>query len=174
MWYQTDYNIYTTRQASRRSWRIGQTDPVQVYYLSYEETLQEKALSLVANKMKTSLAIEGEIPQEGLSSFHEGNDIMLELARQIVSNDNEKVNGELAGAIREAVIADLQKEELITNEAWEHAMTKEPVPIEPKTVEGSFTVQIPEGAKVGPPREEKPAPPIPPHSDSMFDQLTLF
>ena len=24
-WYETDYSVYTMRQASRRSWRIGQT-----------------------------------------------------------------------------------------------------------------------------------------------------
>ncbi len=31
--YETDYSVYTTRQASRRSWRIGQTQPVQVVFM---------------------------------------------------------------------------------------------------------------------------------------------
>ena len=31
-WYETDYSVYTMRQASRRSWRIGQSQPVQVVY----------------------------------------------------------------------------------------------------------------------------------------------
>ena len=29
-----DYSVYTMRQASRRSWRIGQTEPVQVVFMA--------------------------------------------------------------------------------------------------------------------------------------------
>ena len=36
-WYETDYSVYTMRQASRRSWRIGQTQPVQVVFMAYRE-----------------------------------------------------------------------------------------------------------------------------------------
>ena len=50
-WYETDYSVYTLRQASRRSWRIGQTQPVQVVYLAYRQTLQADALTLVAKKL---------------------------------------------------------------------------------------------------------------------------
>ena len=36
-WYETDYSVYTMRQASRRSWRIGQTEPVQVVFMAYRK-----------------------------------------------------------------------------------------------------------------------------------------
>ena len=39
VWYETDYSVYTMRQASRRSWRIGQTQPVQVVFMAYRNTL---------------------------------------------------------------------------------------------------------------------------------------
>ena len=52
-WYETDYSVYTLRQASRRSWRIGQTRPVQVVYLAYRQTLQADALTLVAKKLQS-------------------------------------------------------------------------------------------------------------------------
>ena len=45
VWQEVDYSIYVTRQASRRSWRIGQTRPVKVVFMSYRNTLQ--ALSLI-------------------------------------------------------------------------------------------------------------------------------
>ena len=38
-WYETDYSVYVMRQASRRSWRIGQTRPVKIVYMSYRNTL---------------------------------------------------------------------------------------------------------------------------------------
>ena len=33
-WYETGYSVSTVRQASRRSWRIGQTEPVQVVFMA--------------------------------------------------------------------------------------------------------------------------------------------
>lgn len=55
--YQTGYSIYSLRQASRRSWRIGQEKDVHVHYLYYRPTLQEKAMRLMGSKLKASLAI---------------------------------------------------------------------------------------------------------------------
>ena len=37
IWYETDYSVYVMRQASRRSWRIGQTRPVKVVFMSLPE-----------------------------------------------------------------------------------------------------------------------------------------
>ena len=68
VWYETDYSVYVVRQASRRSWRIGQTRPVKVVFMSYRNTLQADALKLVAKKMQSSLAVEGELPEDGLAA----------------------------------------------------------------------------------------------------------
>ncbi|MFP3693485.1 DEAD/DEAH box helicase, partial [Burkholderia sp. SIMBA_048] len=37
---QSGYNVYTLPQAARRSWRIGQKQPVKVIYLGYADTSQ--------------------------------------------------------------------------------------------------------------------------------------
>ena len=91
VWFETDYSVYTMRQASRRSWRIGQKHPVNVYYMAYHDTLQAGALTLIARKMQSSLAVEGELPEEGLSAYgDDGQDMMLNLARQIVAGHEEE------------------------------------------------------------------------------------
>ncbi|HIP83858.1 MAG TPA: hypothetical protein EYH19_09915 [Desulfocapsa sulfexigens] len=78
---QCGYSAFTLRQASSRSWRIGQNLPVRVFYMAYAKTLQEKALSLMAQKMETSLAVEGELSDQGLASLSESeNSMMYELA----------------------------------------------------------------------------------------------
>ena len=59
VWFETDYSVYVMRQASRRSWRIGQTRPVKVVFMSYRNTLQADALKLVAKKLQSSLAVRG-------------------------------------------------------------------------------------------------------------------
>ena len=66
VWDETDYSVYVVRQASRRSWRIGQTRPVKVVFMSYRNTLQADALKLVAKKMQSSLAVEGSCRRTGL------------------------------------------------------------------------------------------------------------
>ncbi len=87
-WFETDYSVYVSRQASRRSWRIGQTRPVKVVFMSYRNTLQADALKLVAKKLQSSLAVEGELPEDGLAAYgDDGDDLMMALARRIVSGE---------------------------------------------------------------------------------------
>jgi hypothetical protein len=83
-WYETEYSVYVLRQASRRSWRIGQRQPVEVNHLVYRQTLQADALALVSSKMQASLMIEGDLPEEGLAALagHD-QDVMLALARRL-------------------------------------------------------------------------------------------
>ena len=84
IWFQPDYSVYTMRQASRRSWRPGQTQPVRVFYMTYDDCLQQDALKLVARKTATSLTVEGELPEEGLSSYGDNPDtIFMQLAKQL-------------------------------------------------------------------------------------------
>jgi hypothetical protein len=84
VWHEVEYSVYTMRQASRRSWRIGQRLPVRVAYLAYRGTLQTQALTLVAKKLQASLAVEGELTEDGLASFgDDGEDLLLALARTL-------------------------------------------------------------------------------------------
>src|SRR5262249_44408807 len=51
VFYETGYNLFTLRQAARRSWRIGQRLPCKVVYLYYRGTMQERALALMGRKL---------------------------------------------------------------------------------------------------------------------------
>jgi len=92
VFFQTGYSIFTLRQASRRSWRIGQKNPVRVYYLTYTDTMQSGALSLIAEKLETALAVEGDLTDKGLVALSESTNSMLyELARTLIGE--KKVKG---------------------------------------------------------------------------------
>lgn len=84
VFYQTGYSIFTLRQASRRSWRIGQDKDVKVHYLYYIPTMQEKAMSLMGSKLEASLAIEGKFSEDGLLAMTQGEDITTVLAKTLV------------------------------------------------------------------------------------------
>jgi hypothetical protein len=84
IWYQTGYSTFTLRQASRRSWRIGQTKPVTVRFLCYENTAQVGCLRLMGRKLLVSMAIEGKFSDSGLQAMDDGSDVLTTLARELV------------------------------------------------------------------------------------------
>jgi len=96
LFYETGYSIYVLRQASRRSWRIGQRLPVKVKFLHYAETMQESCLRLMGKKLLVSLAMEGKFSSEGLQSINDEDDILMAMARELVT---EKGIGESADAV---------------------------------------------------------------------------
>src|SRR5208337_238734 len=96
LFYETGYSIYVLRQASRRSWRIGQRLPVKVKYLHYAETMQESCLRLMGKKLLVSLAMEGKFSSEGLQAINDEDDILMAMARELVT---QKGIGERADAI---------------------------------------------------------------------------
>ena len=127
-WYETDYSVYVMRQASRRSWRIGQTRPVKVVFMSYRNTLRADALKLVAKKLQSSLAVEGELPEDGLAAYgDDGDDLMMALARKIVSGD-EAESETVEEVFAQARDAEATAEELLVDDGWK------PVEVEPEVV----------------------------------------
>ncbi len=118
-WYETDYSVYVMRQASRRSWRIGQTRPVRVVFMSYRNTLQADALKLVAKKLQSSLAVEGELPDDGLAAYgDDGDDLMMALARRVVSGDEEDETETVEAVFAQARDAEASAEEYLVDDDW--------------------------------------------------------
>ena len=127
VWYETDYSVYVMRQASRRSWRIGQKRPVKVVFMSYRGTMQAQALKLVAKKLQSSLAVEGDLPEDGLASYgDDGDDLIMELARKIVAGDEDEDTASIADAFAQAQAAMSEGEQYLVDDGWE-APIEEPV-----------------------------------------------
>ncbi len=84
LWYQSGYSTYVLRQASRRSWRIGQRRPVRVGFLTYSGTAQESCLRLMGRKLLVSLAMEGKLQSEGLQAMGD-DDLLTSMARELVT-----------------------------------------------------------------------------------------
>ena len=98
--------------------------------MSYRNTLQADALKLVAKKMQSSLAVEGELPEDGLAAYgDDGDDMMMALARKIVSGGEEEDENEtMEEVFAKARNADSEAEELLVDDGWK------PVEVEPETV----------------------------------------
>ena len=120
VWYEADYSVYTMRQASRRSWRIGQTRPVKVIFMAYRNTLQADALKLVAKKLQSSLAVEGQLPEDGLAAYgDDGDDLMLALARKLVNGNEDDAADTVEFAFANARASETESEEYLVDDGWQ-------------------------------------------------------
>jgi len=88
--YETGYNLFTLRQASRRSWRIGQREPCRIVYFYYEGTMQDRAMALMGKKLTAAQALEGRFSSEGLVALAgEDANVEIALARSLVERMDE-------------------------------------------------------------------------------------
>ena len=91
----------------RRSWRIGQSQPVLVVFMAYRNTLQADALKLVAKKLPRRRGRAARGRPRRLRD--DGDDLMLALARKIVAgeaDDADSVESVLAQAQQVAAEAE--------------------------------------------------------------------
>jgi superfamily II DNA or RNA helicase len=106
IFYESGYSLHTLRQASRRSWRIGQKRRVRVKFLCYEGTMQTACLRLMGKKLLVALTMEGKFAGEGLQSIDEDDDMLSAMARELVERNGI---GETADAVWKALNLEHQK-----------------------------------------------------------------
>lgn len=106
VFYESGYSLHTLRQASRRSWRIGQRRPVRVLFLCYDGTMQASCLRLMGKKLLVALTMEGKFAGEGLQSMNEDDDMLSAMARELVEKNRI---GDSADAIWRALHLEHQK-----------------------------------------------------------------
>jgi superfamily II DNA or RNA helicase len=106
IFYESGYSLHTLRQASRRSWRIGQKWPVRVLFMCYEATMQTSCLRLMGKKLLVALTMEGKFAGEGLQSIDEDDDMLSAMARELVQRNGI---GESADAVWKALHTEHEK-----------------------------------------------------------------
>jgi len=127
--YQMGYNLFTLRQASRRSWRISQTKDIEVYFLYYKQTVQEQAMSLMASKLQASMAIEGKFSEEGLRAMADNQDILTAVAESVAEGIKGTVDAQV---FQKSAIKSKEQTEQEEATAWkpfeyhEYSMVGEP------------------------------------------------
>jgi hypothetical protein len=106
IFYESGYSLHTLRQASRRSWRIGQRRLVRVKFLCSEGTMQTSCLRLMGKKLLVALTMEGKFAGEGLQSIDEDDDMLSAMARELVERNGI---GETADSVWRAISTEHQK-----------------------------------------------------------------
>ncbi len=127
--FETIFSTTRLRQATRRSYRPGQTLPVRVFQLVYANSMEARGLLLIAQKIASSLMVEGKLPGgESLATQalgSQGTNPLLDLARSVLQ-DAEGQHREVAGSL-EAAFAQMQEAERVQDayvggEAFQEAL----------------------------------------------------
>lgn len=92
IYYQPPNRLSTMRQSSRRSYRLNQTKPVTVYFLYYNRSVEESALSVLATKLHAAVALEGKFNADGLAAMNSTSDINARIAQSIMNDETISVD----------------------------------------------------------------------------------
>ena len=84
--YEIEYSLYTMQQAARRTWRLGQVDDVVVYYAVYADTMEHRAMALVAQKLAAALLLTGDAVEGALvQQSDSGRGFLADLAKSVIA-----------------------------------------------------------------------------------------
>ena len=123
IFYSMGYNLFTLRQASRRSWRINQTEPkVEVYMLYYADTLQAKAMKLMASKLAVAGIIEGTFSEEGLAAMSDVRDMTSQMAKELAAGIRDNVE-DIAAAFKKMAVVNPNRKAAVQPAAKESALS---------------------------------------------------
>ena len=123
IFYSMGYNLFTLRQASRRSWRINQTAPkVEVYMLYYADTLQAKAMKLMASKLAVAGIIEGTFSEEGLAAMSDVKDLTSQMAKELAAGIRDNVE-DIAAAFKKMAVVNPNRKAAVQPASKESALS---------------------------------------------------
>jgi len=130
IWYEPDYSLYTLWQACRRIWRLGQTQPVKVYYLLYTSrsgltpVLEEIAMDLIGRKMAFAQLLYGEDVGGAIVPDMDDN-LVVQILRSLERNERPEQVKQLFGPADEdlvvvsAVGSPTRQSQKISTRSWD-------------------------------------------------------
>jgi hypothetical protein len=177
--YETGYSLHTLRQASRRSWRIGQKHPVRVKFLAYRGTMQETCIRYMGKKLLVALMMEGKFSGEGLQSLDADEDMLTAMARELVEKGGV---GESAASIWRELEKERAKQASVQSDSLaEPDQMVEMLPVEVANGSPELDFALSSGDEQGlhlvhskPARPKRKPVPLWPTEGVAGEQLSLF
>ena len=96
IFFEIEYSVYLVQQASRRTWRLGQTQPVEIYFPIYAGTMEHRAMAHVGRKVAAAQLLYGDdiagaLVQEAGADYG----FLESLAREVIENTGLPDLGEI-------------------------------------------------------------------------------
>lgn len=125
IWQQTGYIPSVVRQASRRSWRIGQDKEVKVIFLCYKDSIQEQCFRLIGSKLNAAGILEGNLSNDGLRFFGQTDPGLHNLLTMLSDSISTQNSNDIFGSYWEESAQLLQMQLPILENRYEHMTLNE-------------------------------------------------
>jgi hypothetical protein len=107
IFFEPDYSLYVLAQAKSRARRpFTQTRACKVFYPYYRDTMEARAIQLIANKTYATALLYGDTTDVGLSAIGTGNSILSALASEIEAAVPDDLRALFARAAKTAAESD--------------------------------------------------------------------
>jgi len=100
--FQMPMSLFTMWQASKRHYRLNQTEECRTFYYAYNGTRQAEWMKVMALKKVITQTMQGSLTSQGLSALAEGVDERILFARELAGNIDENEINELFGKINQS------------------------------------------------------------------------
>jgi superfamily II DNA or RNA helicase/predicted RNA methylase len=67
IWFECEYSLYVLMQATKRIYRVGQTQDVEIHFAVYKGTAEQRATALAGSKWASALLLYGETVEGALA-----------------------------------------------------------------------------------------------------------
>ena len=91
VWYECEYSLYVLMQATKRIYRVGQTNDVEIHFAVYKNTLEHRAVSLAGQKWSAAQLLYGDSIEGALAQQGDDGGFLAQLTRSII--DKTKIVG---------------------------------------------------------------------------------
>ena len=101
VFYEVSDNVTLVRQAGNRSNRLNQEHAVEVYFMYYNNTVQEDLVMLVSQKINAAKAVESDFSESDIQGMNVSSEnILTRLAKAFVKNERIQVqNAKIVEAV---------------------------------------------------------------------------
>ncbi len=89
VWFEIEFSLFTLTQASRRTWRPGQSQKVAVHFVVYRDTMEHRAASLVGQKLAAAQLLYGDAAEGALvQQSDSGRGFLADLTRSLIEQSD--------------------------------------------------------------------------------------
>ena len=86
-WLEAEMSLYVLMQATKRIYRVGQVNDVEIHFSVYKSTLEHRAVALAGQKWSAAQLLYGESVEGALASCaNAGGDFLAELTKSMIDH----------------------------------------------------------------------------------------
>ena len=88
VWYEAEYSLYVLMQATKRIYRVGQVNDVEIHFPVYRNTLEHRAVSLAGQKWAAAQLLYGESVEGALAQVAQvdSGSFLAELTKSMIEH----------------------------------------------------------------------------------------